>query len=63
VALNHLMEGRTTIVIAHRLSTIEHCDRIVVLDHGHVTEQGTHATLLAQGGVYARLHSRQFRDE
>ena len=62
-ALDHLMRGRTTIVIAHRLSTIEHCDRIVVLDAGRVVEQGTHLALLALRGVYARLHSRQFRDE
>ncbi len=62
-ALDSLMRGRTTIVIAHRLSTIEHCDRIVVLDGGRIAEQGTHAELLARQGVYARLHSRQFRDE
>ncbi len=62
-ALEQLMRGRTTIVIAHRLSTIEHCDRIVVLDDGRIAEQGTHADLLARKGIYARLHSRQFREE
>jgi len=63
VALDHLMKGRTTIVIAHRLSTIEHCDRIVVLERGRIVEEGTHAALIARGGVYARLAARQFRDE
>ena len=62
-ALEKLMRGRTTIVIAHRLSTIEHCDRIVVLDDGRIVDQGTHAELLARGGLYARLHSRQFQDD
>ena len=62
-AFEKLMQGRTTIVIAHRLSTVEHCDRIVVLDEGQIVEQGTHAELLARQGLYARLHSRQFRDE
>ncbi|WP_443082439.1 lipid A export permease/ATP-binding protein MsbA [Tepidimonas sp.] len=57
-ALARLMHGRTTIVIAHRLSTIEHADRIVVLEDGRVVEQGNHATLLAAGGAYARLHAR-----
>ncbi|MEZ5606923.1 MAG: lipid A export permease/ATP-binding protein MsbA [Burkholderiaceae bacterium] len=57
-ALNTVMAGRTTLVIAHRLSTIEHADRIVVMEHGHVMEQGTHAQLMARGGLYARLHGK-----
>ena len=60
-ALDELMRGRTTIVIAHRLSTIERVDRIVALEAGRVVEQGTHAELLAGGGLYARLHKLQFR--
>ena len=54
-----LMEGKTVIAIAHRLSTIARMDRIVVLDKGLIAEQGTHAALLAQGGIYAGLWSRQ----
>ena len=60
-ALERLMKGRTSLVIAHRLSTIERADRIVVIDAGRVVESGSHAELLAAGGLYARLHSLQFR--
>jgi subfamily B ATP-binding cassette protein MsbA len=56
-ALQRLMQGRTTLVIAHRLSTIEHADRVIVMQQGRVAEQGTHAQLLAQGGIYARLQN------
>jgi subfamily B ATP-binding cassette protein MsbA len=59
-ALQKLMEGKTTLVIAHRLSTIENADRIVVLNHGRVVENGSHAELIAQNGLYASLHRLQF---
>jgi ATP-binding cassette subfamily B protein len=59
-ALESAMVGRTTLVIAHRLATVQKADRIVVLDHGGIVEQGTHATLVAQNGVYARLAALQF---
>ena len=61
-ALQHLMPDRTTLVIAHRLSTIEHADQVLVLDEGRLVEQGTHAELIARGGLYAHLHRMQFRE-
>jgi sodium transport system ATP-binding protein len=62
-ALNHLLKGRTTLIIAHRLSTVRRADRLLVLDQGRIVEEGTHAELLAEGGLYARLYARQFRDD
>ncbi len=61
-ALDRLMRGRTTIVIAHRLTTVERADRILVLDRGRVVEDGAHAELIAQGGLYHRLYERNFSD-
>lgn len=57
-ALQKLMRGRTTLVIAHRLSTIEHADRVVVMEHGQMIEQGCHQDLLSAGGAYAKLHHK-----
>ena len=59
-ALGPLMQGRTTLVIAHRLATVLRADHIVVLDRGAIVAQGTHAELVAQGGLYARLAALQF---
>jgi ABC-type multidrug transport system fused ATPase/permease subunit len=62
-AMAKLLVGRTTLIIAHRLSTVRRADRLIVLDHGRIVEEGTHAELLELGGLYARLYQRQFREE
>jgi subfamily B ATP-binding cassette protein MsbA len=62
-ALNTIMQDRTTLVIAHRLSTIEGADVIIVVEHGKIIEQGSHAELIAKNGAYSRLHQIQFGSE
>jgi ATP-binding cassette subfamily B protein len=60
-ALDTLRKGRTTLIVAHRLSTVLRANRILVLDQGRIVETGTHATLVAAGGLYARLADLQLR--
>jgi subfamily B ATP-binding cassette protein MsbA len=61
-ALANLMRGRTVLVIAHRISTVRRAERIIVLDHGTITEAGSHEDLISRGGVYQKLHDLQFVD-
>jgi subfamily B ATP-binding cassette protein MsbA len=62
LALEKVMQNRTTLVIAHRLSTIENADLILVMEHGRIVESGDHPSLLQRGGRYAQLHQRQFSE-
>jgi ATP-binding cassette subfamily B protein len=61
--LETIMRDRTALVIAHRLSTVRHADRIVVIAHGRIIEEGTHEGLLARGGHYAELYNTYFRHQ
>jgi len=62
-AMEHVMQGRTSVVIAHRLSTVMGADRILVIEGGRLVEHGRHAELLEQGGLYRTLYETQFRGE
>ncbi|GAG40122.1 unnamed protein product, partial [marine sediment metagenome] len=62
-AMEKVTQGRTTIVIAHRLTTVRNVDRIIVLDHGKIVEEGNHETLLQKNGYYARLYNTYFRHQ
>jgi len=62
-SMGRVMSNRTSIIIAHRLNTIRHVNRILVLQHGELVEEGSHEELLAQGGIYARLYELQYKDQ
>jgi ATP-binding cassette subfamily B protein len=61
--LDTIMRDRTAVVIAHRLSTVKHADRIIVIDHGRIIEEGTHNELMKRGGHYAELYNTYFRHQ
>jgi ATP-binding cassette subfamily B protein len=62
-SMREVMTDRTSIIIAHRLNTIRHVNRILVLQHGELVEEGSHEELLARGGIYARLYELQYKDQ
>ena len=62
-AMDNIMKNRTSIVIAHRLRTVRHVDRIIVLDHGTIVEEGNHDTLMKKGGYYADLYNKYFKHQ
>ena len=62
-ALEEIMKGRTSIIIAHRLWTVRKVNRIIVIDHGKIVEEGSHDVLMAQGGYYANLYNTYFRHQ
>ena len=62
-AMDHLMAGRTSFIIAHRLSTVRSADRILVIQNGKITEDGTHHELIAKRGYYYQLYTNQFQEE
>jgi ATP-binding cassette subfamily B protein len=61
--LRHVLRTRTSLIIAHRIATVKDADHVVVMDKGHIVEEGTHDTLIAQGGMYARMVERELKSE